>query len=162
MFVSTFFKDCSNYRYLRYISDEIQSNALLHQNKNTDVLLNINNEVIDLQKAIDSLHSKVIYVDVWASWCVPCRKEMQAAKLLRERYFNQPVEFIYLSIDDNKNEWKTAVMNEGLHTVKNNYIFTGFYGSAFKKKFKIATIPRYLLIDKKGNIVDANAFAPGM
>lgn len=53
------------------------------------------------------LKGKLIYVDIWATWCGPCLEEMPAYEKLKETYKDNPaISFVSLSIDDDKDAWR--------------------------------------------------------
>lgn len=106
-----------------------------------------------------SMHGKVIYLDLWASWCVPCIQEFPKSKKLQETYAqNNDVIFVYISLDNNKKKWTKAVKK---------YQLTGYqlHLNGFKHElpryFSVNGIPRYILIGKKGEIIHASAPRPG-
>lgn len=110
---------------------------------------------------LEDFKGKVIYVDFWASWCGPCRQQFPHAKelhnMLTPEQLKQVV-FLYISIDDTEEKWKNAIEQnqiEGFHTNS-----PGGWGSSVTKHFGVNSIPRYMLIDKKGNVVDPNAKRP--
>lgn len=112
--------------------------------------------------SIEQFKGKVVYVDFWASWCGPCRQQFPFAKELHHKFSSKDLKklvFLYISIDDGEERWKKAIEQfgiEGFHTLS-----PGGWGSEACRVFGISSIPRYMLIDKKGNIVDANAPRPG-
>ena len=69
------------------------------------------------------------------------------------------VVFLYISIDKTEEIWKNAIKQVGLEEMKNGLV-PGDWSSEIVKYFQINSIPRYMLIDKKGNIVDINAKRP--
>ncbi len=104
---------------------------------------------------------KVVYIDFWASWCGPCRQQFPFAKelmgKLNEKQKKQ-IEFVYISIDDTDELWKRGIEANQLEGYQLHS--PGGWKSEVVKQFKINGIPRYMIIDKKGNIVDPNAKRP--
>jgi thiol-disulfide isomerase/thioredoxin len=111
--------------------------------------------------SLADFRGKVVYVDFWASWCGPCRQQFPYSKSLHEQLSekqNKEVVFLYISIDNTEEIWKKALEELKLEGV--NAISPGGWTSFVAKYYQISSIPRYLLIDKKGNVVDPNAKRP--
>ena len=66
--------------------------------------------------------------------------------------------FLYISIDADQNAWKKGIQDNAIEGV--NLISPGNWGSKVCKYFQINSIPRYMIMDKKGDIVDYNAKRP--
>ncbi|MEG2370174.1 MAG: TlpA disulfide reductase family protein [Alistipes sp.] len=113
-----------------------------------------------LQKVIAANRGKVVYVDFWASWCVPCMEGMPASKQLRNDYKSKDVVFVYLAFNDKDAAWRGAIPKAELDLVEHNYLVTNPRTSAMVEKLKLKTIPRYLLYDKSGHLVNENAPRP--
>ncbi|GAB2569668.1 TlpA family protein disulfide reductase [Spirosoma areae] len=109
----------------------------------------------------DDFKGKVIYVDVWASWCGPCRAEFPFSRQLHDRLTKKQqdqVVFLYLSIDDTEDAWKKALGT--LQLSGEQGWSKGGWKSRIVQYFGIQSIPRYLLINKAGKVVDAEAKRP--
>ncbi|MDO9187218.1 MAG: TlpA disulfide reductase family protein [Bacteroidia bacterium] len=111
--------------------------------------------------SLADFRGKVIYVDFWASWCGPCKQQFPFSKKLHEQLTDKQkkeVVFLYISIDNTEEIWKKAVNSLQLGGV--HALSPGGWSSFVAKYYQINSIPRYLLIDKKGNVVDPNAKRP--
>ncbi|MBO3098086.1 TlpA family protein disulfide reductase [Gelidibacter pelagius] len=119
--------------------------------------------------SLADLKGKYVYVDVWATWCGPCIAEIPSLKELDAKYADKNIQFVSISIDDAmrsgggdlevaKSKWKTMVEEENLIGLQ---LFSDKnWQSDFVKDYKINGIPRFILIDPNGNVVDANAPRP--
>lgn len=107
---------------------------------------------------IKEFEGKVIYVDFWASWCPPCRQQMPHAKVIHEDYEGKDVVFLYISFDRTEGAWKNGINKYGIQG--HHILPTQTLGSDINNKFKVTGIPRYLLIDKTGKVVDRDAPRP--
>lgn len=104
---------------------------------------------------------KVVYIDFWASWCGPCRKMMPYSKQIHEQLTDKQkkdIEFLYISIDADTNNWKKAVTE--LDLIGTQFLSPGNWKSKACSYFQIGSIPRYMIMNKKGEIVDVNAPRP--
>ncbi len=114
---------------------------------------------ITWSEMISKYKGYLIYVDFWASWCVPCRQMIPLSQSLERSYKDKKIKFIYLSIDDSPSDWKKAMSDEHI-SPDDSYFLINQKKSALKKQYNITSIPHYLLISKTGVIVDANAPYP--
>ena len=143
-----------------YNPDLIEEN--IHQTNNDILKYKFYLEDINgNQASLHDFQGKVLYVDVWASWCGPCRKQFPYAKELKSKFSKRQlkkIKFLYISIDNDYNKWKESISKfdiDGYHFISpaNKVNGAGAY-------FEISSIPRYLIIDKNGEIINNNAKRP--
>jgi thiol-disulfide isomerase/thioredoxin len=120
-------------------------------------LSDASNKVVDFKDITNK--SKVTYIDFWASWCGPCKGEMPSSQALREEYAAKGVNFVYISLDEDKDAWALANKNFALPD-GHSFVLPNPSGSEITTKFNISSIPRYVLMDANGNVVDDNAPRP--
>lgn len=102
----------------------------------------------------------VIFVDIWSTWCAPCCREIPyLAKLVEYYKSNSNIEFISLSIDQNMKNWKTFLA-KSKHNGWKQYLIPNDEREAFLKKLAINGIPRFMILDCEGIILDASAPRP--
>lgn len=105
---------------------------------------------------------KVIYVDFWASWCGPCRQEFPFSKKIHASLTEKQkknIVFLYISIDEDPDNWKNAIEKLQLDNGEHGYS-EGGWASEVVRKYQINGIPRYMIIDKNGTIVQLDAVRP--
>ncbi|MBE9488620.1 MAG: TlpA family protein disulfide reductase [Bacteroidetes bacterium] len=108
--------------------------------------------------SLSDFKGKYVYIDVWATWCGPCKAEIpELAKLVKD-YKNKDIVFVSVSIDDNKGAWEKMLKKENFNWIQIHA------KKAWKSKIVsengIRGIPRFMMVDKEGNIVDVNAPQP--
>lgn len=102
---------------------------------------------------------KVIYVDFWASWCVPCRGEMPFAAELKKQLKGKDLVFVYMGYKDTEKAWLKA--RKELDIEGEHYLLNDTLRKEAEEAFNISGIPHYVIIDKAGNIVNKHADRPG-
>lgn len=108
--------------------------------------------------SLDDLKGKYVYIDLWATWCQPCKVEIPFLKKIEEKYHGKNIEFVGISLDDPRDydTWKQMVKDLEIGG-------TQLYAKGdktFGQAYRVSGIPRFILIDPNGNIVDANAPRP--
>lgn len=109
---------------------------------------------------ISDFKGKLVYIDVWATWCAPCRAEIPFLKKAEEKYKGKNIEFVSISIDSKKDydKWKKFVSDKNLGGVQ--LIAEKDWNSDLVKALKISGIPRFVLVDVEGNIMMPDAPRP--
>ncbi len=108
--------------------------------------------------SLDDLKGKYVYIDVWATWCGPCKQQIPYLKMIEEQYKDKNIVFVSISTDrENKYKaWRKMIENKEMGGIQ---LFSGTDYS-FSQEYQINSIPRFILIDPEGNIVNANAPRP--
>ena len=110
--------------------------------------------------SLSDYKGKYVYLDIWATWCAPCKVEIPFLKQMDKDYHDKNIVFISISVDKPNayDHWRKMVEEEALGGVQ-LYADNNFE-SEFILEYGINAIPRFILIDPKGNIVDADAPRP--
>ena len=110
--------------------------------------------------SLKNFKGKYVYIDFWATWCGPCRQEIPFLQKLESQFKDKNIVFLSISIDEEKDleKWKNFVKSKQLGGVQ--VIADKNWNSEFVKHFGVNSIPRFVLIDPKGMIVNADAMRP--
>lgn len=107
---------------------------------------------------LSDFKGKAVYVDFWATWCIPCCLQIPHMKVLATRYANDHrIEFISVSFDEKRDDWKGML---GVDAPFWPQYRTLDSGRSIMKDYGFRAIPRFMLFDKDGRIVSANAPRP--
>lgn len=109
---------------------------------------------------LSDLKGKYVYVDLWATWCGPCRAEIPFLQKIEEKYHGKNIEFVSISIDQAKDheKWKKFVADKNLGGVQ--LFADNDWQSEFVTSYGVTGIPRFILIDPNGNILESDASRP--
>ena len=121
---------------------EFSKESLGHKLTTTD------NKDITFEEILKQNEGKVVVIEVWASWCSDCVKSMPQVKELKEHYTD--VAFVNLSCDKTFDAWKTGI--EKHEVTGENYLIKDGMKDEFGQSIKLDWIPRFIVLDKKGNI----------
>ena len=124
-----------------------------------------NGEVASLQDLLGLFKGKTVYMDIWATWCSPCLFEFRQSQDLQRFAAQQDQELVllFVSVDDDSRleKWRKTIES---HQLKGFHILANFalrdelinnYGDGSN-----LALPKYLIFDKKGNLVVPDAKAP--
>jgi len=109
---------------------------------------------------LDDFKGKYIYINIWATTCAPCIRQIRPLESLIRRYRNENIAFVNISVDSKKDIdiWKKDIRDRGLHGI--HLLAGNSFESEFFEKLDITSTPRYVLIDPGGQIVTPIAPRP--
>lgn len=113
-------------------------------------------DVYGKEMTLRDFRGKYIYIDMWATWCGPCQKELPFLKKLEEKFKGRNIVFVGLSIDQDKAKWAARVKSGALSGTQ---LYIG-KGSKFQSDYRISGIPRFILLDPNGRIVNPDMTRP--
>jgi thiol-disulfide isomerase/thioredoxin len=114
--------------------------------------------------SLSDLKGKYVYIDIWATWCGPCKREIPSLKALEQKFEGKNIEFVSISVDNvdgrrgSHESWLQMVKNDQLGGIQ--LFADNDFNSQFVRAYGINSIPRFILVDPNGNIVEANAMRP--
>lgn len=118
--------------------------------------------------SLSDLKGKYVYFDIWATWCGPCIREIPSLKKVEEQYHGKNIEFVSISVDNGRGykgdkaaayeAWKKMVTDKDLGGIQ--LMADNGFTAEFIKEYQIGGIPRFILVDPNGNVVNADAPRP--
>ncbi|GAB3024680.1 hypothetical protein GCM10027051_31620 [Niabella terrae] len=147
-------------KYASYLSAGIKKLVAMNNADSKHSLIDYSGSIVSWHDIMEKNKGSYVFIDFWASWCAPCRKSFPEAKKMMTELEKKDINFLFISSDNDVGSWKKAVVDENLPT-ENCFLFTDFENSEIKEVFNIHAIPRYILLDSKGNILDDDAPHPG-
>jgi thiol-disulfide isomerase/thioredoxin len=157
-----------NSRYMDTLSvKESHLEALLAANKGNKEIKIIDDykQITSIYEVINRYKGKVIYLDVWGTWCAPCRYELGFSTALKQHFLEKDVLFIYLDMDDdakdgNWREFLSLTNLSGLHLRKGNSDIRKIWEELQPLKDKREMYPSYFIFDRSGKLVKETAKRP--
>ena len=106
--------------------------------------------------SLASFKDNLIYIDIWATWCGPCKAEIPSLQKLEEEYHEQNITFLSISVDTDKDAWLKMIKEKELGGTQ---LWADGW-SKITKDYAIFGIPRFMLFSAEGNIISTNAPRP--
>jgi len=119
-------------------------------------LIDFSNKKLLLQKLLNDKSAEITVLDFWASWCVPCIADYPMLKKTEQALKGKPVRFISISIDveEDKPAWINRTRQLKTFNTPNQFRLENPRYSPINKFFNLYSIPRYIVIDKNGKILE--------
>lgn len=99
-----------------------------------------------------SQKGKVILLDFWASWCMPCRASNKKLVKLYEKYKSDGFEIFAVSFDEAKQDWEKAIQKDKITWLQVNDP-RGSWNAKTAADWNVSVLPTSFLINKKGDVV---------
>jgi len=147
---------CTNQEWIKKVQEKVAKWSKLAKGQPA---FDFNGQDIEGKKvALSDLKGKYVYVDVWATWCGPCRGELPHLEKLEKEFHGKNVAFVSMSVDTNKEAWKKMVSEKQMKGIQLHAAKA--FKSSICKDYMINGIPRFMLFDMEGNIINVNAPRP--
>ena len=153
-------------KFISILSPEVDKIRQFHhipESSDKITILPTDSTTQNLEEAVQSFIGKVVYVDLWATWCSPCQKMFAYGEALKKATKDMDIIYLYISIDrpENHEKWEKMVHYyklEGYHLQAGATLAKSFYTSLGNKG--MLSIPQFIIIGKDGKIAVENAAAP--
>ncbi|RDH81139.1 MAG: hypothetical protein DIZ80_13565 [endosymbiont of Galathealinum brachiosum] len=116
----------------------------VYSNKAPDFILQGDDSVIKLS----SYKGKVVYLDFWASWCVPCRRSFPFMNEMQEKYSEEGLKIIAVNLDTERE--KAARFLKMIHA---DFSIAYDPEGRVPEDYKLSVVPTFYLISREGDIV---------
>ncbi|TMM32194.1 hypothetical protein FDT66_01645 [Polaribacter aestuariivivens] len=155
-----------NSNYLIKIDEAAKNIDLLNKLPPKEVLdeklITLRGDTITFSDILAKTGKKNRVIDFWASWCGPCIYDIKNGgknkALFAKDHF---LDWVYISIDTDSKKWKQKALElKEFGTLNNQYLLLNPIKSQLKRKFELNSIPRYIIFDKNGYLVNDKAPKP--
>lgn len=108
--------------------------------------------------ALGDFKGKYVFIDLWSTACNPCIGEIPYIREMEHRFAGEPIVWVSISMDLHENVWKEFLKKQNMHGV--HLLLDKGYKHPFCQQIVLRGIPRFLLLDKQGCVVDYNTLRP--
>jgi thiol-disulfide isomerase/thioredoxin len=137
----------------------VENNNRINRMRRGQKAYNFSAEALNGNKlTLNALANRYVVLDVWATWCAPCKREAPYFENLAEQYTSEQVAFVSVSIDENKHAWISEA--SGKKNLRILQLWATDAEKDFSEGLAVISIPRFILIDPKGNIINSELPPP--
>ena len=113
-----------------------------------------------LRHILEPYKGKLVLLDVWGTWCAPCKEALAHSKEEFERLAPYDVVYLYMASNSPEESWKNLIkLNNLVGDNIAHYNLPAAQQSAIENYLNIRSFPSYRLFDKEGNLVDVKVDA---
>lgn len=143
----------TNEKYKNLRSRELKMNS---STIDTEKLADINDGETLIAKIIEPFRGRFVFLDVWGTWCSPCKEALSKSKELKEALKEYDIVYLYLANNSPEQTWKDVIKQYEL-TDENSihYNLPAEQQKAIERFLNVGSFPSYKLFDKEGRLVDA-------
>ena len=106
--------------------------------------------------SLKDFKGKYVFIDVWATWCAPCVGQIPHLQRLEKLFKGKKIVFVSISCDEDVDEWLGYLRKNKMEGVQLNFDCN----RRFQDAYGVKAIPRFILLDKKGRVVNPNMTRP--
>jgi thiol-disulfide isomerase/thioredoxin len=149
----------NNTAYAAYTDSVLNDKSMIQNMPINNTLANLNGVKISVGDLIKKSKNRIIVIDFWASWCIPCRQQLPYMDSIKKVMKDYPVDFISINMDEKTENWKVASKAESKFLTRHNYYLLKDKKADFVNKLAITSIPRYLIL-KGSKIIVPDFYQP--
>ena len=149
-----------NQLFTNYYSEYLRSESLKSSTEAS--LVTLQGDSVTLRSKMALLKGRYVFVDIWASWCAPCFGQMPYLQKVKEELKNENIAFLSLSADNEEQHaaWLAAAKKESLDNGELDFRFRKGFKNTYLEVNKITSIPRYMLFNTNGEVIDSDFIQP--
>ena len=125
-------------------------NAVIHPSSDVEGLTD-GKAILD--KLVAPYKGKIVYLDIWGTWCTPCKNKLKKSHKLKEELKDYDIVYLYLANNSEEDSWKNVIGEYNL-TEPNcvHYNLPEEQQDAIEQYVELTGYPTYRLIDKQGGL----------
>jgi thiol-disulfide isomerase/thioredoxin len=137
-----------------------------NENNSEIVVIKDQNNIRSVSDLIKPFLGKVVYLDIWGTWCGPCKEELQYLPELKAKFKGKDIVYLYLDLDEDEKDsaWRDFIKANaitGFHLRKNRQTIAPFWTELLADAVdKEESYPHYFIFDKSGKLKVTKAFRP--